>query len=289
MSTMPRTRGFVCAARLAAPARVPCARTHSTAPARALWAVQLCRRTPLPSRRDRFTGGTARCAASKRDEPLGPSNVPEVAPMAFAVNSGIVYVAMTAGSEWLCRATGHGQGPLAALSLLPLDAMGPALLWTLPLLASLGLGIALEDKVEAIKKTNAMVKVTLGPVVRGLSPLTLLAVAATVGVGEEALFRGWGQSWMADALAAGPLPATGDLAGAAQPASVAIVGVIFGMLHAVTPLYLAWASAAGVLFGLEYQQHGLQAAMITHGLYDWLAFMVLRQVTQKELDDAQSA
>ena len=61
-------------------------------------------------------------------------------------------------------------------------------------------------------------------------------------------------------------------AASAQPAAVSITSVVFGALHAVTPLYFGIATAAGALFGGEYLVGGLNAAIITHWAYDWIAF-----------------
>ncbi len=64
----------------------------------------------------------------------------------------------------------------------------------------------------------------------------------------------------------------GELGG--QLAAVSVTSVVFGALHAVTPLYFFWATAAGALFGGEYVVAGLAAAVATHWAYDWLAFEV---------------
>lgn len=74
--------------------------------------------------------------------------------------------------------------------------------------------------------------------------LWLLALGA--GVGEETLFRAFLQTaaanGLADALPAAP-------AGAATAAALVGSSVVFGALHALTPLYFVFATAAGALFG----------------------------------------
>ena len=65
----------------------------------------------------------------------------------------------------------------------------------------------------------------------------------------------------------------GDVA--AQTAAVSATSVVFGALHAVTPLYFIVATAAGALFGGEYLVSGLTAAVVTHWAYDWIAFETL--------------
>ncbi len=74
---------------------------------------------------------------------------------------------------------------------------------------------------------------------------------------------------------------------AAEPAAVSITSVIFGALHAVTPLYFLVATVAGALFGGEYVCAGLAAAVVTHWVYDWIAFettVLLANREQKSLD-----
>ncbi|KAL4422843.1 hypothetical protein ABPG75_009040 [Micractinium tetrahymenae] len=100
--------------------------------------------------------------------------------------------------------------------------------------------------------------------------LGLLALGA--GVGEETLFRGFMQTAAIQGLG-GVLPAD-----AATAAGLAASAVIFGALHALTPSYFLFATAAGFVFGFEYLQHGLQTAAATHWLYDWAALIYIIRV-----------
>ena len=59
-----------------------------------------------------------------------------------------------------------------------------------------------------------------------------------------------------------------------EPAAVAATSLVFGALHAITPLYFVWATVGGGLFGTEYLEAGLAAAVVTHWVYDWIAFEV---------------
>lgn len=68
----------------------------------------------------------------------------------------------------------------------------------------------------------------------------MLALGA--GVGEETLFRGFLQSAAIQGLA-GALPAE-----LATGFGLAAVSVVFGLLHALTPSYFLFASAAGFVF-----------------------------------------
>ena len=59
---------------------------------------------------------------------------------------------------------------------------------------------------------------------------------------------------------------------ATQSAAIGATSLVFGALHAVTPLYFVIATAGGALFGREYLVSGLTAAVATHWAYDWIAF-----------------
>lgn len=78
--------------------------------------------------------------------------------------------------------------------------------------------------------------------------LGLLAVGA--GVGEETFFRGFLQTAAISGLAdagGGVLEALPQ--GAATWIGVGAVSLFFGALHAATPVYFYFATAAGALFG----------------------------------------
>jgi len=90
----------------------------------------------------------------------------------------------------------------------------------------------------------------------------LLALAALAGLGEEMLFRGWLQTWLA-----GPLGPLGALAAAS---------VAFGLVHAVTRWYAVLAAVIGALLGaLFLWTENLIAPILVHALYDFIALMVL--------------
>jgi membrane protease YdiL (CAAX protease family) len=56
--------------------------------------------------------------------------------------------------------------------------------------------------------------------------------------------------------------------------ALAISGVVFGLLHAVTPVYALLAGAASVFFGYLYNVSGnLAVPMICHAVYDVGALM----------------
>jgi hypothetical protein len=95
---------------------------------------------------------------------------------------------------------------------------------------------------------------TLGATLCACRWYDLLFVAALAGFCEELLFRG-----------------------VLQP-RLGLVGsnLLFGLLHAVTPTYAILAGLLGGYLGeLQRLSGTLGAAMLTHGLYDFLAFEVI--------------
>lgn len=75
------------------------------------------------------------------------------------------------------------------------------------------------------------------------------------GFGEEMLFRGILQSGLASQM--------GNVAG------VIVASVIFGALHAVTPMYAFLAWLASLYFGYLYLASGnLAVPIFTHAIYD---------------------
>ena len=87
---------------------------------------------------------------------------------------------------------------------------------------------------------------------------------AAAGIGEELLFRGALQGWLAQDW---PLAV-----------AVAVPSIGFAILHPYSRAYVAYAFVIGCLLGLLFAWSGsLLAAVIAHGLYDVLALARLRR------------
>jgi membrane protease YdiL (CAAX protease family) len=104
---------------------------------------------------------------------------------------------------------------------------------------------------------------SLGPSLAACRWYELLLVAALAGIGEELLFRGVLQMW---------LERFGYLA------SLLISNVVFALCHAITITYAVLAFAMGLFLGVLLDapaERSLLGPILTHGLYDFLAFCVL--------------
>jgi uncharacterized protein len=90
--------------------------------------------------------------------------------------------------------------------------------------------------------------------------LALMALAA--GVGEEMLFRGFFQGVLGRWL--GPWSGWG------------VASLLFGLLHPITPGYIAVATLMGAYLGAVWMINGnLLTVMVAHALYDFIALVVL--------------
>lgn len=104
--------------------------------------------------------------------------------------------------------------------------------------------------------------------------LVLLAILA--GVCEEAFFRGLLQPWI------GRFGFWTGLIGS---------NVVFGLAHMVTPTYAVLAGVVGVYLGLLLhgpEESNLAVPIITHGVYDYLAFLVVVRTYRSQQVSASS-
>jgi membrane protease YdiL (CAAX protease family) len=151
-------------------------------------------------------------------------------------------------------------------SLWSSSAIIQGIIYTIPLGIMVGALEIIENQwnikvlKDVEKATNRSVLSILGgsflPVV-GLATATGLGVAA--GIGEEMLFRGVLQYELLDRIGNNVV-------------AVGLSSVIFGALHAVTPLYAGLATLASVYFGWLYLVSGnLVVPIVTHAVYDIFA------------------
>jgi uncharacterized protein len=168
--------------------------------------------------------------------------------------AALVLVAIVLG--WL-----SGINPFANLHFSE-SAILYGILGTIPLfLLFLLLEQITADSVVTIRR---FLLETLGPALNRCDWADLFMLAAIAGISEEVLFRGVIQPWMETVW--------GSAAG--------LIGsnIVFGLVHAITPLYTVLATLVGIYLGLAMDVGGernLLMPIIIHGLYDFLAFMAL--------------
>ena len=154
--------------------------------------------------------------------------------------------------------------PFATLAFSE-TALAYGLLGTAPLfLMFLGLEQVQGRSVVTIRK---LLLNTLGPGLHRYHWTDLFMLAAIAGVSEELLFRGVLQPWIESSWGI-----TAGLIGS---------NIVFGLVHAVTPLYALLAALVGIYLGLSLDYGGernLLTPIIIHGFYDFLAFVALMRV-----------
>jgi hypothetical protein len=94
------------------------------------------------------------------------------------------------------------------------------------------------------------------------------------GFGEELLFRGVLQRLFEHWL---------DSRGCGWIGGLCASNVIFGLLHFLTATYAVLAGLMGIYFGVlldATHPPSLVTAVVAHGLYDYLAFLLLRRAAR---------
>jgi membrane protease YdiL (CAAX protease family) len=113
---------------------------------------------------------------------------------------------------------------------------------------------------------------TLAPSLHQRHWTDLLLLATIAGVSEELLFRGVIQPWIAVSWG--------------YTAGLWFSNIIFGLVHAITPLYALLVTFVGVYLSLSMTfagENNLLIPIIIHSLYDFLAFIALMRLYRASL------
>ncbi len=124
-------------------------------------------------------------------------------------------------------------------------------------------------KIEAFQRITRILLQTLGPMLQKCNWADLMILAAIAGIAEEVLFRGVLQPWLENSWG--------------MNAGLVFSSIIFGMVHAVTPMYAILATLVSIYLGLSLDYAGernLLTPVVIHATYDFLAFMFVRRVYQ---------
>ncbi len=112
------------------------------------------------------------------------------------------------------------------------------------------------------------------PLFRESTVLQLGVVALAAGVGEELLFRGVMQT------------ATTRVTGAA--AAIVLTSLVFGLAHAITPLYAMLAAFISAYLGWMMVATGsLVPPIVAHAIYDWIALVYIVRNDRRTVDAVQ--
>jgi len=109
------------------------------------------------------------------------------------------------------------------------------------------------------------------PLFRESTVLQLGVIALAAGVGEELLFRGVMQT------------AATRVTGAA--AAVVLTSVVFGVAHALTPLYAILAAFISAYLGwMMVATDSLVPPIVAHAMYDWIALIYIIRYDRRTVE-----
>jgi len=109
------------------------------------------------------------------------------------------------------------------------------------------------------------------------TPFRVVLMSLGAGIGEELMFRGTLQSWLAQIFA------EQNWLAAPYPIMLAIIipSILFGLLHSVNLIYIVIATVVSIYLGVLFVVSGnILAPIITHTIYDIIAIAY----TQKLID-----
>ncbi len=114
----------------------------------------------------------------------------------------------------------------------------------------------------SVRKIRQVLIETIGSSLHKKNWADLFILAALAGISEEILFRGVIQPWMENSWGM----------------AIGLIGssILFGLIHAVTPLYAILATCISIYLGLSLDYGGernLLTPIVIHALYDFLAFI----------------
>jgi membrane protease YdiL (CAAX protease family) len=147
-----------------------------------------------------------------------------------------------------------------------------SLMGTLPLI--LLYFITQQLPFESIKRIQKILLETLGKSLNDYHWTDLLVLAAITGMSEEILFRGALQPWLEQSFGL-------DI-------GLMVSSLIFGLMHAVTPLYGLLATLMSYYLGLSLdfsETRNLLTPILIHTFYDFFAFIILMRTYSKMTHD----
>jgi uncharacterized protein len=132
-------------------------------------------------------------------------------------------------------------------------------------------------QIQSVVKIRQLLLDTLGPGLHRYHWADLFILAAIAGISEELVFRGVIQPWMESSWGISN--------------AIIVSNLVFGLAHALTPLYAVLATLVGIYLGVSMDYSGernLLVPVLIHGLYDFLAFIALmRSYRAKQINKKQ--
>lgn len=174
-----------------------------------------------------------------------------------------------------------GFGPLSSMSSLQ-ESLVMGGLWALPLGLVAALLDLVEDRFPALQDVTLATQRSVLSLLGGtfkpvLGLIVALCLGLVAGIGEELLFRGILQQAVLV-----------ERVGLPSNVAIGLASIIFGLLHAVTPLYAGLATLASIYFGVLFVNYDVNilVPMACHALYDvgavYFAHWTVSRMSDKE-------
>jgi len=146
--------------------------------------------------------------------------------------------------------------------------VGAAILWGLAgSVATYGVIMALSWLPGSLQQSLESQLELLHRFARDYSWPILVTLSVLAGVGEELLFRGAIQGWLAQHLD--------------ESLAIVAASLLFGLVHYLSFTYFVLATGLGLALGAAYAlTDSLLLVMVWHGAYDMLALYCLRRFPQ---------
>lgn len=128
---------------------------------------------------------------------------------------------------------------------------------------------------ESMEEINQFGRDHIVPLVRDLTSIELATLALCAGIGEELLFRGWLQMLLTGPADEWTIPSL--------ILGISLASVAFGLVHAITRLYVIVVTLMGFAFGLMLVLTGnLLVPIFAHAAFDYIQ---LKRAANEEDDE----
>ena len=158
--------------------------------------------------------------------------------------------------------------------------VGATIVWTLAGLAATFSLAALVwfIPLRPFREFRQFVQRCIVPLFERLTLGQIALISASAGIGEEMLFRWCLQGGLQSAFAS----VTGTVV------ALFVASIVFGLCHAMGLMYVVTASLIGGLLGTIMIVSGsVVPAILTHGIYDFVAIVILRQASRGNAEVAR--
>ncbi len=199
-------------------------------------------------------------------------------PLGVIFEGGLVPVAVILG--YLLA----GQ-PLLNPIRFDLDGLATGLAATLPMVAYFAFSLSrFGQNIAGFQKIYRILHQIFSKAIIKLSGWKLVVLGMSAGIGEEFLFRG-----VLQPLFEGWLPGVNAIL-TPEVNAILVTGVIFGLIHALTPTYFIIATLLSIYCGFLVNYTGnLLTPVLAHGLYDAIGFLLLKRMFVQEAPAAVQA